>query len=1041
MQVKTVEGFSLSNHQKRIHKLQGIYNMEYYNSLHFKIDGVLSIPKLSECFDLVVNQHEILRTKMQDVNGMEYPIQIINEEIPISLSYSSSSTEVQNEEESIDIVGNKLNVEEGKVIHIDIKKINEKVYELNVFGSSFCVDFVSLQIIVNQAFDKYSRNHTTTDDEIIQYVDFCQWQNELFVNEEWQVENEFTNSILPFETLHQSSRESNMKKIQKSFPFELSKDIHLMEKKYNVPLSTLLLSGWTIFLSKLACSDLPVGIVMDGRNYEELKSSIGQFEKVIPFQLESDQYTFIQYNQLLQEKIESITEKLEYINPLTILPNPENHIPYQFRYVETDPVNTGDISFKIENFTSLNERFKLLLFVMSTEENLEAFLQFNASIYRESEVVNLLNQFFSFLKKCVSNPEGTLKNISSLSSKEENTLIENLNQNRYIESEKSGKRTILEFIEEQVEKNEGNLAIITNEESITYRDLQIRSDKLACYLKQFVNIEDRVAVCLPRSVEAIISILAVLKSGACFVPIDPKWPVNRINYVLKNSAAKIIITDQSDLSDSLNGLKFMNLRKDQEVIAQQETDSLQISCLPQQSAYILYTSGSTGMPKGVCVQHDSLLNYLIWFEEQFSCIEIKQPFVAELGFDAFLKQVFSPLMKGESIILFSEDEIVEPLRFIEKFTSNQLNTLNCVPSLWKAICEELQKDDKLIKKMSEKLTLLLVGGEKINSSLLQQTWNMFPDIQVVNLFGPTETTSNATFGHLKNELFVPIGKPIKNTKVYILNEQMELTRFGKTGELYIGGIGVARGYLDQAALTADRFVPDPFNPGGRLYKTGDMARLMVSGDLEFLGRRDEQIKLNGKRVNLNEIQAVLRKHSLVSDIIIVPSESKGSSLLAFFTGDVEEDQIKDFAKKWLPQYMVPARFIMLNELPLNSNGKVDRLALKKLYEKLEKETYIPPRTDFEEVMSSVWKGVLNRKQVGITDNFFELGGHSLNATQIISRIRKIYELEIPVSLLFEKETIETMCKAIHELYPLENDYIEQVSKVFLEAQSMVKVKL
>lgn len=1033
--MKTMEGYSLSNHQKRIWKLQGVYEAPFYSFLSVKMNGILSIPRIKECLIECMNRYEILRTRFQEVEGMEYPLQIIDEKVPFSFSYSPSSNKEEDHNLSIQqIVSNRLDVGAGKNVHIEIRKLKDKEYEINLYGLSLCTDLASLKMIIHQAISLYVGNTQLPEEEIIQYVDFSQWQNDIYESEEVQIEIP-RQAVLPYERLNEQSKNLSLQRIKKQIDQTLSSEIKNLGMRYNLSVSSLLLSGWKVFLSKLSCLDMPVGVVAEGREYEELKESVGQFEKVLPVQLDYNDYTYIEYAEKWQKHTKALFDKAEYVNPLTLMSKSEDFIPYQARYI--DKIDWPEpFSVSIEDLATYSEKHKLFLTIFPAEEGYKMILQFNACNYRRDDAEKLLNEFIHHLKVCADSPEKKLKCLSFLTETEENFLQDQLNRTYSLDSVRE-RSSILELLEESFQAHSDLPALVVDSKTLSYRELNSKVNRLARYIKQYINPEDRVAIFLPRSEEAVISILAVLKAGGCFVPIDVKWPVNRVQYAIKNSGASLAITkEQAGLKDINLGIKVLDLEAERLKIQQEDEVPFVSSVLPEQLAYVLFTSGSTGMPKGVSVQHDSLLNYILWVDQQFKNEDLKLPFISELGFDAFLKQLFYPLMRGKKVTLFSEEDVLEPVRFLEKFLEYELNTLNLVPSLWNVLVGEILKDDILAEKVKTGITHLLVGGEKISSVLIKDTWELFPNIQVINLYGPTETTSNSTFSSIKNELFVPMGKPVRNTKVLVLNKEMERTAVGETGELYIGGTSVSRGYFENRSLTATQFLPDPFEHGKRLYKTGDLARLMVNGELEFVGRIDEQIKINGKRADLNEVEAVLRTHPSVKEAIVFPLVQEGTTILAFCTGNAEEEEIKEYLRKWLPVYMVPAKIIALAEFPLNNNGKTDRSSLLALYNRLEKGRYVSPKTELEQVITGIWKSVIKKEQVGIRDNFFELGGHSLNATQIISRIRKIYELDVPVSLLFESETVENLAKGIQELYPHEDKYIRLVSEAYLKAEKM-----
>ena len=1040
--MKTLEGYSLSNQQKRVWKLMHTFNAPFYNYLSLNIEGDLSMPKLTKCFITVCNRHESLRTRFEKVKGMEYPIQSISEKGSFSFSYSCSDEDLdeENPKQAADMVLNKfMNNDDEKVIHIDIKKINDLHHVLNIFGSSLSTDFQSLQLIVEQTLELYMTNQLVSKEEIVQYVDFSEWQNELFQDEhEINWKSSMSQRVLPFEQLNEQSNIYRNKNIRKTVSKELSGRVRHFAKRSKLPVSTVFLKVWATYLSKLASQELTIGLIVDGRNYEELIPSVGQFEKIIPIQQEQADSTFLEGTELLQLQLTRLTEKLEYINPITLFPHGENYIPYQMRYIEDEVPNlTSPIKIGLKNLISNSEKHKLLLSILSKPEEFEIFLQFNEENYLNEDINDIIKGFIYFVEECLNNSSERISTIPFLSPEEEKDIINQLNE--YGRSQPDSNDTILAAFKERIVMKE-NLAITTSKESITYQDLDRRSNQLANYLKPSIQPEDRIAICMPRSIESIISMIAILKIGAAFIPIDIKWPFNRIQYVIEDSNARLILSNKNQFRNGTEeiALKTIDLSLIEQDIENASETPPEIDVLTNQLAYVLYTSGSTGIPKGVGVQHNNLLNYLKWFDQQFSRDTVRLPFISELGFDAFIKQVFYPLMAGKNITLFSEEEVLHLPQFLNNFLDNQLNSLNCVPSLWKSLLEEIQKDDAIVEKMKAKLEVLFIGGEKTSSSLLINTWKIFPDLKIVNLYGPTETTSNATYAIVKNELCVPIGRPIQHTTTYVLNKDMKETKIGEFGELFIGGEGVSRGYLDKPSLTAEQFLPNPFMSGTRLYRTGDMVKLLSNGQIEFIQRMDEQIKINGKRVDVSEIETIITSHPKIIEAVVLSVQKLDRNLLAvFYVGTCREDEIKMHTKNWLPQYMVPSHFINVDQFPLNTNGKIDHKALKKLLENNKINNLIAPRNGFEEVILSVWKDVLKIERVGIRDNFFELGGHSLNATQIISRIRKIYQLEIPVSLVFETETTETLCNEIKIRYPNECNYIDLVSNAYLEAERLV----
>jgi acyl-coenzyme A synthetase/AMP-(fatty) acid ligase len=438
---------------------------------------------------------------------------------------------------------------------------------------------------------------------------------------------------------------------------------------------------------------------------------------------------------------------------------------------------------------------------------------------------------------------------------------------------------------------------------------------------------------------------------------------------------------------------------------------------------VLYTSGSTGQPKGVMIEQRSLTNYLSWVTDHLLSESVHYlPVVTRLSFDAALKQLFAPLFSGKAVWFLPQDVIADPERLLHALRSKSKVGLNCVPSLWKELLHLLQDAPASMEKGI--LTDLFVGGEALSSTLVQESLEVIPDLHIHNLYGPTEATANTSCARVLSAEDILIGYPLANTRVYVLDQQMQPVPLGVPGELYIGGMGLARGYLQQPALTAERFVPDPWSgqPGARLYRSGDRVRYRADGQLEYLGRMDRQVKLRGYRIELGEIEAALLEHEglAAAAVLALPMPSAEQHLVGYLQWKPEGahaiEQVRQMLNKRLPAYMIPSQWVELEALPLLPNGKLDRLALpapESLTSEQEKKiSYVAPQTPQQEMLVAIWKDVLGRDLVGIQNNFFELGGHSLLATRVISQIRRLLHIELPIRILFEHPTIMALSEAM-----------------------------
>ncbi|MGH6832626.1 MAG: non-ribosomal peptide synthetase, partial [Methyloceanibacter sp.] len=482
---------------------------------------------------------------------------------------------------------------------------------------------------------------------------------------------------------------------------------------------------------------------------------------------------------------------------------------------------------------------------------------------------------------------------------------------------------------------------------LTYRELNQRANKLAHTLQSLgVGPEVLVAICVERSAEMIVGLLAILKAGGAYVPLDPAYPKERLAFMLEDAGSPVILTQQSLAGDlPQHDASVVCLDRDWDEIARQADQAPQSGVGANNLAYVIYTSGSTGKPKGVMIEHHSLVNYLCWVNESLIPKGLEGlPVVSGINFDASLKQLFAPLIRGSRVWALSDDVVTQPAALLEALGTKAAVGLICVPSLWVATLDAI--DSGQAAAPAENFTSLFLGGEQLTKDLVQKSLAALPHLQIWNLYGPTETTANATAARIVPEGELTIGRPIANTEIYILDPSLNPVPVGAPGELYIGGIGLARGYLNRPDLTAEKFVPNPFStqPGARLYKSGDLARYLPDGNIEFLGRIDGQVKIRGFRIELGEIETVLSQQPAVREAVVLAREevenpkseiqnpkSLEKWLVAYVVPDRDRSpspsELRSSLKEKLPDYMIPSTFVFLDALPLTPNGKLDRRAL------------------------------------------------------------------------------------------------------------------
>jgi amino acid adenylation domain-containing protein len=598
-----------------------------------------------------------------------------------------------------------------------------------------------------------------------------------------------------------------------------------------------------------------------------------------------------------------------------------------------------------------------------------------------------------------------------------------------IEQHSKGKKGIHELFEEQVERTPQVVAVVFEDQQLTYYELNCRANQLAHYLrKQGVGPEMLVGICLERSLEMVVGLLGILKAGGAYVPLDPQHPRARLESIRQDAHLKMILGTSEALADwdlAGNDVQLVSIH---EAVASNATqlDGLASTLIaPQQLAYVLYTSGTTGTPKGVMVEHHSVVALLLAFEQVAASSEhLIGTSLCPFNFDVSVWEFFSALCFGGTLHILVPDVFADSGRLASYLVDQRITSAYLPPALLTGVASELEKRPERIV-----LGRILVGVEPIKQSVLQRFRNLSDGLHIVNGYGPTETTICATFFNFQSmhdpDQRTPIGTAVSGYEVYILDQHFQPVSGSVAGELYIGGVGVARGYLNRPEMTAEKFRPDPFSNelGKRLYKTGDLARWLPDGNIEFLGRSDHQIKLRGFRIELGEIEAVLEQYPVIHQAVIVAREDVPGDkrLIAYLVLRSREvlavNDMRAFLKAKLPEYMLPTAFVALDVFPLTPNGKIDRYALPAPEQDQTglAMSHVAPRSPIEEILAGIWANVLGLTQVGIHDSFFDLGGHSLLATQVISRIRNTFQVELSLRTLFEVPTVAGLAEQVQTI--------------------------
>ncbi|MBV9209693.1 MAG: amino acid adenylation domain-containing protein, partial [Acidobacteria bacterium] len=671
-------------------------------------------------------------------------------------------------------------------------------------------------------------------------------------------------------------------------------------------------------------------------------------------------------------------------------------------------------------FPAQTAMFDLTLEIGETPEGLATYWLYRTELFEAETIARMARHFETLLEAVVRNPDGKVAEASLLSREEEHQLL----------FEWNGKQTdfpdtlcLHEMFERQAAKTPEAVALVCEDERLTYEELNRKSNRVAHYLRALgVGAETRVGILMERSVEMVLAVLGIMKAGGAYLPLDPAYPQERLSFVMTDADVSILLTQErfiASLSD--NRARTICLDTDWQMIELESFENVEADVTPDNMAYVIYTSGSTGQPKGVMAPHKGIVNCLHWLQQGSYSVDDRDCLLlrASLSFDASVWELLTAIVCGGRVVVAQHGGHRDPDYLVRAIADNGVTLVNFVPSVLSMLLDEEHVTDVL-----SSLRLVSFGGEAMPVETLERLQERL-GIEAHNFYGPTECSIGSVewlCTNVSGRQVVPIGRAIDNTTAFILDSHMQPAPVGVTGELYLGGVCVVRGYLKRPELTAERFVPDPFSTeaGARLYRTGDLARYDREGQIEYLGRVDHQVKIRGLRIELEEIEAVLGSHAAVSECLVLAREDVPGDkrLVAYLVAAPEQlipgaAELRGFLKDKLPDYMIPTAFVALEKFPLSTSGKVERKALPAPdMDAGVSEDEAQARTAVEEIVAGIWCEVLGRERVSVSENFFEAGGHSLLATQVMSRVREAFRIELPLSSFYESPVLSELASAI-----------------------------
>jgi amino acid adenylation domain-containing protein len=1067
------ENLPLSFAQQRLWFLDKLesHNPAYNIVVGFRMDGDLNQEALHQSLQDIVNRHEILRTNFSQDNYGN-PIQIVHQSNQVQLFATDLShiSESKREKQLQEIVTRQalepFNLETDSLLRLYLYKLEEHTHAFVAVMHHIISDAWSFGIMVKeltQSYTTFCQGKTPSLPPLsLQYADFAYWQRTTFAQTQLQQQLEYwkqelSGDIQPLELPTDYPRPAIASYQGKEISFVVESQHYQAFKKLCESHSTTLFMGLlavfkTLLMRYSGQCDILVGTPIANRNHRQTEDLIGFFVNTLVIRSDlSHNPSFTDLLAQIKEKtLQAYTHQDIPFEKLVEELQPERNLGYnplfQVMFVlQNTPIGNLELpslSLTPLEMESTTVKFDLSLSMSETEKGLEGIWEYNTDLFDSGTITRMIEHFQTLLAGIVSNAGSNLQELPLLTKTEQDKLLREWNNTYTGDLQNS---SVHQWFETQVEKTPDAVAIVWEEKQFTYRELNTKANQLAHYLQSLgVKPEMLVGIYVERSLDMVVGLLGILKAGGAYLPLDPSYPQERNSFILGDSQVSVLLTQQKLIAQlPMHPRYLVCLDANWETISRHSRENPNCQVEPENLAYMIYTSGSTGKPKGVLIQHQALVNYT---EARMIECELsngdKALQFASIGFDGAVAEIFSTLVSGATLVLRTDEMLSSISTFVQKCRDYKLTVVELPTAYWHQLTFELGKGNL---ELPPSLKVIVIAGEKAipeQVSLWKKTVGAYP--RLINDYGPTEATVSATSCNLSELNLtalhgreVPIGKPLQNYQAYLLDKSLQPVPIGVIGELYLGGVGLARGYSNKANLTADKFIPNPFSEklGSRIYKTGDLGRYFNDGKIEYFGRVDDQVKLRGFRIELGEVETALKQHSQVRETLVTIREDEpgNKQLVAYIIPHENTPNsiiLRQFLKEKLPIYMVPGVFVILDSLPLTPNGKVDRKALPApiLDNCLHSRNAIPPRTALEYQLVQIWEAVLKIKPISVTDNFFELGGHSLLAICLITEIEKQLGYTIPVASFFQEITIEKIA-----LY-LENNRESTNSDILLPLQ-------
>ncbi len=1050
MEINKENIFPASFHQERIWFIDNFEKGTLYSSgpiyhnipIIININGKLNYEALCNSIRNEIQGNKILRTGLLIENNK--PFQYIKNEIEFILEQESIS-EYDFGKLFEEYLEKPFDLEEDLLVRSKVYNLSDTEYILVIVAHHLIIDTYSLKLLAQQIFNNYNKTINDKTDTYgakkINYCDYTNWQIDSIQEIKEQSLPYWKNQLkgkLPVMELPEDRKRANVHVYKSAgcnfkIPDYICKKIMSFYFDNERDIKSVLLSAFNILLSKYCNNDeMVVGTSFNNRDIQPLKDIIGPISNLVAIR------TYLNEGVNFTEYCKHVKKTLNETNKYKILPfeqlvnelNPEKDmsrtalfdILFQFNEEALESPKVEGLKIEIRDLNLGLGKYDINIKIRKEGNSLNAILVYNELYFNENTISLFIGHYISLLDKLLDDPNKKISSIELISDDEKTSILNKLNNYKNINLKED---TLQNLFEKQVTKAPNKIAVSYLDQQLTYKELNAKAEKWAVSISTSgVGKGNIVGVYLEKSIDVIIAILAVLKSGATYLPLDATYSNERTQTILEDSNVDMVITRSKYSHNIVFNKKLITIDNFP------ENESNQVYTKDWSAsdvAYIIYTSGSTGKPKGVKVQQKNVISLLESCKTlfEFNSSDIWTLFHSHT-FDFSVWEIFGTLLNGCKLVIVDKMNSVDMSNFYRLLQKERVTVLSQVPPVFYNLIDE----DKTQVNNLKSLRYVIFGGDKLHFSKLESWMEKYPCTSLVNMYGITETTVHVTFKKIsskdvKNGI-CNIGKPIPGLRMYILNRDMHVQPFGIPGEIYVAGNGVSLGYIGREDLTNEKFIINPFNSGERMYKTGDIGRVLFNGEVEYLGRVDSQVQLRGFRIELREIENNLLKHDSIKDTVVVDAEIDDDKFLCAYyvkeSQEVDTDlHLREFLLNKLPDYMVPSYYMEVDHIPLTKNGKVDKAQLPNITIE-SKNKLVNPRNDTERKLTEIWAEILNLNttEIGVNVSFFEIGGHSLKAAMLINKINETFNITFSLKDIFQVSTIEEIAVIISNMKTSDN---------------------